>query len=43
MINWFSVMLLLILLYFSDKQADDQSRSPGVVANVDLVPLETPQ
>jgi hypothetical protein len=43
MINWFSVMLLLILLYFSDKQADDQSRSPGVVANVDLVPLEMPQ
>ena len=42
MIDWFSVMLLLILLYFSDKQAEDQPKNPAATANVDLIPLETP-
>ena len=36
-------MLLLILLYFSDKQAEDQPKNPAATANVDLIPLETPQ
>ena len=30
-------------LYFSDKQSEDRPKSPSAVANVDLVPLETPQ
>ena len=30
-------------MYISDKQAEDQPKSPSAAANVDLVPLETPQ
>ena len=41
--DWFCVMLLLIFLCFSDKQAEDQLKSPAAAANVDLIPLETPR
>ena len=41
--DWFCVMLLLIFLCFSDKQAEDQLKSSVAAANVDLIPLETPQ
>ena len=30
-------------LYFLDKQVGDQPKSPPFAANVDLIPLETPQ
>ena len=30
-------------MYFSDKQTEDQPKSPSAAANVDLIPLETPQ
>ena len=43
MVEWFSVMLLLIFLCFSDKQDEDQPKSPSAAANVDLIPLEMPQ
>ena len=36
-------MLLLIFLCFSDKQDEDQPKSPSAAVNVDLVLLETPQ
>jgi len=36
-------MPLLMLLYFSDKRAEDQPKSPVAAANVDLIPLETPR
>ena len=29
-LGWFSVMHLLMLLYFSDKQAEGQPKSPGL-------------
>ena len=35
-------MLLLIFLCFSDKQNEDQPKSPSAAANVDLVLHETP-
>ena len=37
------LMPLLMLLYFSDKRAEDQPKSPVAAANVDLIPLETPR
>ena len=43
MIDWFFVVPLLIFLYFSEKQTEDQPRSPLAAANVNLVLLETPQ
>ena len=43
MIDWFSVVLLLIFLCFSSKQTEDQLKGPAAAANVDLIPLETPQ
>ena len=36
-------MLLLIFLCFSDKQNEDQPKSPSAAANVDLMLRETPQ
>ena len=39
----FSVELLLMSLYFLDKQIGDQPKSPSSAANVDLIPPETPQ
>ena len=36
-------MLLLIFLCFSDKQNEDQPKSPSAAANVDLVLQELPQ
>ena len=30
-------------MYISDKQAEDQPKSPSAAANVDLVPMEMPQ
>jgi len=31
-----------MVLYLSDKQAEDQPKSPVAISNVDLIPLETP-
>ena len=31
------------LVPFSDKQAEDQPKSPTTASNVDLIPQETPQ
>ena len=31
---------MLILLYFSDKQAEDPPKSPAAAGNVDLIPLD---
>ena len=42
-INWFFVELLLMSLYFPDKHAEDQPKSPSVATKVDLILLETPQ
>jgi len=35
--------VLLTSLYFSDKQIDDQPKSPAATSNVDLIPQEMPQ
>ena len=43
MIEWFSFILLLIFLCLSDKQNEDQPKSPSVVANVDPSLQEVPQ
>ena len=43
MIDLFSVVPLLIFLYFPEKQTEDQPKSPMAAANVDLILLETPQ
>ena len=32
-----------MFLCFSDKQNEDQPKSPSAAANVDLIPLETPR
>ena len=42
-IDWFFIELLLMSLYFPDKQAEDQPKSPSVATKVDLILLETPQ
>jgi len=31
-----------MVLYLSDKQAEDQPKSPVAISNVDLIPLEMP-
>ena len=36
-------MFFLIFLCFSEKQTEDQPKSPMAAANVDLILLETPQ
>ena len=41
--EWFSVILLLIFLCFSDEQNEDQPKSPSVVANVDPSLQEVPR
>ena len=43
MIEWFSIILLLIFFCLSDKQNEDQPKSPSVVANVDPFLQEVPR
>ena len=44
MIDWlFCRAFADVFCAFSDKQSEDRPKSPSAVANVDLVPLETPQ
>ena len=33
----------MTILCLSDKQAEDQPKSPAAASNVDLIPLETPR
>ena len=42
MIEWFSIILLLIFFCLSDKQNEDQPKSSSVVANVDSSSQEVP-
>ena len=41
--DWLFVGVLLTLLYLSDKQAEDQPKSPVVAFSADLVVREMPQ
>ena len=42
-IDWFFHRAFANVFVFSDKQGEDRPKSPSAAANVDLVPLETPQ
>ena len=42
-LHWFSFMLLLISLYFSEKRTEDEPKILATAASVDLVLLETPR
>jgi len=43
MIDWFSIILLLISLYFSEKRAEDEPKIHATAASIDLILLEMPR
>ena len=42
-IDWFFRLVFTNVFVLSDKQTEDQSKSPSAVANVDLISLEPSQ
>ena len=43
MIDWFSIILLLISLYFLEKRAEDEKKIHATADSIDLILLEMPR